>query len=1431
MAGKFVQTQSGFSGGQSNPSALSRVDNTFFSRAIKLENVIVDKEGSVSVRNGFKKEWDFEVVDNRDVIVDILKVFRLEGNTFLFLAKTRSGLNKLYFKVKGGSPYVEEIKFDSGVLSYDLFSVGEAIDKFDYGNVFKQHGFSTGLNGIIKEANQLGERVFVFFENNFPWKVWVEGNILKSTPFFEGELNKLWRAFPFNRTNSEDINVRNMVFRRSGNRYFKYRDEDEKLQLKIKNVTWSEVNLIPALSRFKFERRMGGDGVNYYENGTINRAVKGERSIASSDLISLIFEDDGNTYSAVFEDNFLKFKYPIGLKLGVYSSSFISNFKTGVVGTFNRLSLSSLEEDVNVELVNLVQTNLVYSSNGFSFNFSSDFAIDFPTTGLTDVKNRWIVSYKGTKTPDYLIVNSIKYKLGDALNESFREGPFKSYATNIVVPVGTNRPYQGEGETNLERFASSRLVFGMNIKFKDEDTYLYNDRSFLFQAPSGETSEHEGECEIYLDYENKSDGDYVDQDFASCRKFKGKPICFSVGRRALTVRGANVSEWQIEGTSPLIEGDNLAVAIAKKLNPALDPIPDEPTIEDVSAVTRNDVAQDSTIPRLPVTATTLNIFIDSGTFFVFIDANETTTWSYNTTFYYSIDIRGRVVRNNNIRDVRGNIPSVRGSVSFSKLKYLDLSGSLGIRDLSILTSAPIPGGYLYHPESSTSVSILYVSSNYYLALVTHVQPLFRTTAYKRFLIKMNANRTLSVVDGGDTNINSFHYNNFFVLDNVVYFNSSYNSRTLSNPYRFIGRKRLDNLADMSGISFDRNFKRFFVSKENPQGTPVATGGSLYYWLVSGNSMFKYTSSGSFVNRYDLDREIKGFDGTNFYSQDNLGVYKLALSSLTAHTAPAEGEPEEESDFILAEKLAKAKLNRLRLLNSVQIERVFASLGFRFYVVFPFQQVGGNYAGNTVRSSNFYGSEIPRMKCKLYSIGFSVNQFFGNQVNHLGGENLIDGVEGGDFTDNFIVNDWEDGFPIMGNRIAGKDFFITSGSKLSFSDGVKNPLFGNPIKALFNSSGFNYRNGRIIREGLAESREDVGEGVIDEGNTFKYLAILSDNIVFKSQPLQEFFDDIDKGLNAIQFNIVDSATYNVRDAQGIKPKIYSLYMSDIGAFVSSGSQAIALSDKGVFYWGLNLSERSPIRFLNLAKVSRFTGSAKYKASFEALNRVYMQDDRGDVYVITYDLANRNFSAMPGAFDSNLRRLVSAGNFVGDSILGVEETGKLFCSYSNPKGELTSESQFVLDKHKFINFSRFRDDYYLSVKHSSGLCRFLKYKNRDDTDIGKDSVDGGGQDFYGVIETAPLVLGVRFPAHSLRSIKKILYAYVFSRDLKDFEIRQGPNWKSVSVYDRGILKQISDISSYFIGQNVNLGRGLELRIKGTNRGSLSGVSIYFDSQEMK
>ena len=305
-------------------------------------------------------------------------------------------------------------------------------------DVFTEHGFSTGLNTTIKEANQLGERVFVFFENNFPWKVWVEGDILKSAPFFEGELNKLWRAFPFNRTNSEDINVRNMVFRKAENKFFKYRDEDEKLQLKILSV-------------------------------------------------------------------------------------------------------------------------------------------------------------------------------------------------------------------DIER---------------DSD---------------------EGTCEIYLDYENKRSGDYVDHDFASCLKYKGKPICFSVGRRALTVRGLNVSEWEIDDKEvPSIGEDNLAVAIAKKINPRLNPIPPEPTVEDVSAVDRNEVVTIEGTLRLPVNASVLNVFkitgAGAGTFFSFRNRDESISWSYR---YYSsqfLTLSQFIVTYYFTRPSRdvGNIRTLNESVSSTKIQKITITGTGGL---------------------------------------------------------------------------------------------------------------------------------------------------------------------------------------------------------------------------------------------------------------------------------------------------------------------------------------------------------------------------------------------------------------------------------------------------------------------------------------------------------------------------------------------------------------------------------------------------------------------------------------------------------------------------------------------------------------------------------------------------------------------------------
>ena len=246
---KLVQDQKGFSGGQSNPCAFARIDNETFKRAIKLENVIVDKEGSACVRGGFEKASDIQVYKGFKIL-DVIKVFKL-GETFLFLVKTDvQNQLRLIYKIEG-SEYCVPIEFKGSVLSYDLKNVHTSAKKpsgdyvleeqlafFSGHTSFDPHGFpEDDVRQNILNADQMKDRVFIFFENCFPWKVWVEGNVVKSAPFFEGELNSLWKCFPFGRT-VEGVSVRDMVLRQGGNVFVKYRDEDEELELNISKVSW-----------------------------------------------------------------------------------------------------------------------------------------------------------------------------------------------------------------------------------------------------------------------------------------------------------------------------------------------------------------------------------------------------------------------------------------------------------------------------------------------------------------------------------------------------------------------------------------------------------------------------------------------------------------------------------------------------------------------------------------------------------------------------------------------------------------------------------------------------------------------------------------------------------------------------------------------------------------------------------------------------------------------------------------------------------------------------------------------------------------------------------------------------------------------------------------------------------------------------------------
>ena len=348
---------------------------------------------------------------------------------------------------------------------------------------------------------------------------------------------------------------------------------------------------------------------------------------------------------------------------------------------------------------------------------------------------------------------------------------------------------------------------------------------------------------------------------------------------------------------------------------------------------------------------------------------------------------------------------------------------------------------------------------------------------------------------------------------------------------------------------------------------------------------------------------------------------------------------------------------------------------------------------------------------------------------------------------------------------------------------------------------------------------------------QYRDILKSDFLHKSAPLEDFFALIDEGIEQVPFKIGDPFTYSIFDSQGIRPNIFHFFLSDIGAFSASGAQIIFFTDRGVFYGGLQADSTSPSNFLNLAKVSRFLSSKKYHAVAEVLNRVYVQDDRGDFYVVNYDLNNRNFTTIPCAFDSNIRKCTSLVNFIGDSVLGVGDSGRIFCSYSNPKGDLMGESEFKLAQHKFLRVDSFRDKFFVVAKEDTdlnGKIRFFEYDEEDKMD----KIDGPSSSVIGDIETAPIFIGRTFPSHSLMADKVMLRVFVFSRNLMSFSLFNpvSNTFDPVNLWKNGVPSRLAEVSQFFQNKKIDIGRGLQIRLNGKYGGVLSGLSFYYDSQEL-
>ena len=560
---------------------------------------------------------------------------------------------------------------------------------------------------------------------------------------------------------------------------------------------------------------------------------------------------------------------------------------------------------------------------------------------------------------------------------------------------------------------------------------------------------------------------------------------------------------------------------------------------------------------------------------------------------------------------------------------------------------------------------------------------------------------------------------------------------------------------------------------------------------------------SYVFNYGYGN-LDHIDDTTIYSihDGKLNYTDIPDASLDANKIKTVGGKREAKQRTAIEEAEEADLEansedeKEQKLLATQVKQVFASLGFRFFTVYPYE----------------YEEATKKLKCKLYAIGFKVQDIFKNTS--LGGDVLEGGV---DETNHFIVSDWYDdnpdykskevvsanqGFPRDGGSAGGKDFFLTGNGKLSYSKVNKGNEFGVPIKSLFATGGWDYF---------------IGET--------KYTEILSGDFPdeYRTEAIDEFFNRVDKGTEAVVFSLGDPFTYPIRTIEGERVKFFNFVISEIGAFAQAGAQSVGLTDKGVFYWGINSRQDGRTSsFVNIGKVSKFLASPRFTAIIEVLDRLYVTDRFGDLYVVVYNQANKNFVTVPCGTNIKCRNVRSGVPYTGNRVLCIDSKNKyLYCLNSGKNGEFEGASQWTVGNLQFDLVKRFDNEHYVLGRKDNARYLLKLVEEQE-----YDNIEGSKEFFEAEIEGAPFTTSNLHPMHNFRISRSVLEVFLFSRDLTNIAVGVGDNLEDVRVHDaQGYLPEIHRLPKRIASVP---GRGVAFKLKSDERGCLCGASVYMSME---
>ena len=202
---KLIQDQKSFIEGEVSQAHISRLSSDYFSSCQKLENYVVNKDGSLTPRRGMSRIFTLpDDVRDYDEFIEFVgwRIFRVGTDIIAYIEQADGSLTKVVFDFNFEK--VRAYNRASGNLSYDFFIelVGSGMASRSGVGIKNSH-FDETLRPV--KFKIIEDQLMIFFDNCYPFKLFFKDGFLVLAPFFmrnliTGEVRSIAENFPFSKT-------------------------------------------------------------------------------------------------------------------------------------------------------------------------------------------------------------------------------------------------------------------------------------------------------------------------------------------------------------------------------------------------------------------------------------------------------------------------------------------------------------------------------------------------------------------------------------------------------------------------------------------------------------------------------------------------------------------------------------------------------------------------------------------------------------------------------------------------------------------------------------------------------------------------------------------------------------------------------------------------------------------------------------------------------------------------------------------------------------------------------------------------------------------------------------------------------------------------------------------------------------------------------